>query len=156
MSCKMEGQPLLDTAKVGNFLEISVNLLVCKYRKEFTVPIGLMPIFGDDTLRNVKKQHIGFHACLLSFGHNPLLVVKRNDVVRRKVGHVYICQTCKAREDENIPYQFQAVDTEILVGNLHDFLVSEEATVYRFIIRKTKRSEKIKRIVLSRKTKRLF
>ena len=94
-----------------------------------------MPIFGDDTLGNVKEQHIGFHTCLLTLGHDPLLVVKRNNVVRRKVGHVYICQTCKAREDENVPYQFQAMDTEILVGNLHDFLVREETTVYRLQVK---------------------
>ena len=90
-----------------------------------------MTVLGDDTLGNIEKQHICFHACFLPFGHNPLFVIERDDVVRCKIGHVDVCQPCKAGEDENVPYQFQTLDAEILVGYLHDFFVREETTVYR-------------------------
>ena len=96
MLCHVEGQPLLDTAKVYNFFQICVGFLICQDGKQLAIPIGLMTVLGDDTFRNVKKQHICFHACFLPFGHNPLLVIERYDIVRCKIGHVDVCQTCEA------------------------------------------------------------
>ena len=57
--------------------------------------------------------------------------MERYDIVRCKIGHINVCQTCEAWKDENVSYQFQAVDVQFLVGYLHDFFVREETAIDR-------------------------
>src|SRR3712207_5552747 len=93
LASEVEGQVLFDTAKVGYLFEIRIGLLIAQNREEFATTIGLVVVFGDDTFGNIQKQDIRLHIRLLPLGHNPLLVIQRNDMFGGKIGYVYVCQT---------------------------------------------------------------
>src|SRR3712207_7234095 len=63
-------------------LEIRIGLLIAQNREEFATTIGLVVVFGDDTFGNIQKQDIRLHIRLLPLGHNPLLVIQRNEIGR--------------------------------------------------------------------------
>lgn len=49
------GKVLLNTAKIGYFLEIRVGFLIAQNGEEFAITIGLVAIFGNDALGNIQK-----------------------------------------------------------------------------------------------------
>ena len=105
MPSDMKREVFLDSAKVGNFFEVSIRLLIGEHWKKFAISVRLPTVFGNDTLGDVEQQNICFHTRLLPLGHDPLFIIQGNDVVGRKIGNIDIGQACEAGKEENISDQ---------------------------------------------------
>lgn len=55
-----------------------------------------MVVSGNDALGNIQKQDIGLDVRLLPFGHNPLFVIHRHDMIgATKVGYIDVAKPVK-------------------------------------------------------------
>ena len=115
---EVERQVLFDATDVGNFLQITVELLIGDYRHELAVVVATL-IFVEDFQCRRKQRYHYFSVGLLAVGDYPKTTVEHLlDIIDAQVGEVDVCKPGEAGEDEDVTYLFQAFACKLLLHHL--------------------------------------
>ncbi len=103
MAAGMPRNLFFDTAESDDFLDVFASGHIRRNGQKQVVICHTI-VFLDNLLRNIQKHDVGFHARLLSLGHNPEFTVKGSlKVVFGQVLHIGKGQPRKTAENVQIP-----------------------------------------------------
>lgn len=147
MSCKVECQILVDTAEVGNLLQVGVYLLIRRYGEEQSaLPLDRTLVLFDKPQRRIQQSHVYRNIRLLPFGVYPHVAVRPAlKHIGGEVLQVDVGQSGVATEEEQVADDLQTSGrkslaletTQLSIGQIAaiDLLEVDLVTGQRVVLR---------------------